>query len=198
MSNQESQNQGRTEEQAGVEKRRRFIKGAAVATPVILTLASPSVFGQVMCLSQQMSGNMSGTTTGSCVKGASPGAWKNLGGTIGSDSTIDAWNKTGFVYGAYIGVKALGGKNVGKNYTGGTPFNDTTAFGSGRSDSMRQIMCDNPGSDSSMLVAALLNAKYFAGTYVLTPAEVIGLWNGSIPVPPGYSSLNAFLDSTWI
>jgi len=48
MSNQEPQNQNKTAEEACVEKRRRFIKGAGVATPVILTLSSPSVFWRIV------------------------------------------------------------------------------------------------------------------------------------------------------
>ena len=39
MSNQEPHNQGKTKEEADVQKRRRFIKGAGVAAPVVLTLA---------------------------------------------------------------------------------------------------------------------------------------------------------------
>lgn len=59
MSNQEPHNQGETKE-TGVEKRRRFIKGAGVAAPVILTLSSPSVFGaNVLCPSQMLSRNTS-------------------------------------------------------------------------------------------------------------------------------------------
>ena len=58
MSNQEPQNQEKTTEEPALEKRRRFIKGAGIAAPVVLSLANRSAFG-AQCLSQQISGNMS-------------------------------------------------------------------------------------------------------------------------------------------
>lgn len=77
MSNQEPQNQGKTKEEADVQKRRRFIKVAGVAAPVVLTLANRSAFGQAQpCLSQQISGNMSQIGQGSCESGMSPLEWK--------------------------------------------------------------------------------------------------------------------------
>ena len=76
MSNQEPQNQNKTTEETAVEKRRRFIKGAGIAAPVVLTLANRSAFGAVGCMSQQVSGNMSQAGAGSCVAGASPSTWQ--------------------------------------------------------------------------------------------------------------------------
>jgi len=84
MSHQEPQNQVKTEE-ASVEKRRRFIKGAGIATPVVLSLVNRSAFGAAQqCLSQQISGNMSQAAgAGSCESGQSPLTWKgpNIIGT---------------------------------------------------------------------------------------------------------------------
>ena len=51
MSNQEPQNQDKINEDADVQKRRRFIKGASVAAPVVLTLANRPVFGAAQCFS---------------------------------------------------------------------------------------------------------------------------------------------------
>ena len=51
MSNQEPQNQEKNTEEADVEKRRRFIKGAGIAAPVVLSLANRTAFGQEQCLS---------------------------------------------------------------------------------------------------------------------------------------------------
>lgn len=76
MSNQEPQNQDKTTEETAVEKRRRFIKGAGIAAPVVLTLANRSAFGAVGCMSQQVSGNMSQAGAGSCVPGNSPSTWQ--------------------------------------------------------------------------------------------------------------------------
>ena len=200
MSNQESQNQNKTTEEGGVDKkRRRFVAGASIAAPIILTLTSPSVFGGVnqACYSQQMSGNVSGTP-GSCRTGVSPGFWRNPVGTVEGVDTIDAWTTAGFVYGNYDN-KGL--KQRCASYSGGTKFSE--AFpGSGDNRRMREILCRDSHADKSSgvwhLVAAMLNAKFFNGTYILTPAQVIGIWNGSISVPPGYADLKTFLDSTWI
>lgn len=203
MSNQEPQKQNMASKETAVQKRRRFIKGAGVATPVILTLSSPSVFG-ALCLSQQMSGNVSGTT-GSCVLGLSPGFWatptpqgSTTTRTLQANNTIAAWTTAGFDYGTYN----TGNKSQCGSYTGGTAFNDPLAFGPGvggpygtSSLPMREILCTQNGSALAHLVCALLNAKYQKGTYVLSPAQVIGLWNGSI-LPPG-GNLNTYLDSTW-
>ena len=77
MSNQEPQNQSKIQEDASVEKRRRFIKGAGIATPVVLSLMNRSAFGAAQqCLSQQISGNMSHVGAGSCVSGQPPSAWR--------------------------------------------------------------------------------------------------------------------------
>lgn len=76
MSNQEPQNQDKINEDAGVQNRRRFIKGASVAAPVVLTLANRPVFGAAQCFSQQMSGNMSHIGEGSCELGKNPFAWR--------------------------------------------------------------------------------------------------------------------------
>lgn len=76
MSNQEPQNQDKINEDADVQKRRRFIKGVSAAAPVVLTLANRPVFGAAQCFSQQMSGNMSHIGEGSCELGKNPAAWR--------------------------------------------------------------------------------------------------------------------------
>jgi hypothetical protein len=78
MSNQELHNQGEIKEEADVQKRRRFIKGAGIAAPVVLSLANRSAFGAAQqCLSQQVSGNMSHVGANSCASGYSPTLWRN-------------------------------------------------------------------------------------------------------------------------
>jgi len=173
MSNQEPQNQNKTAEEAGVEKRRRFIKGAAAATPVILTLASTSVFGQEECLSQQMSGNASGTT-GSCVKGHLPAFWKD-------PVNRNSW-PTGFDYGTALDNPAS--TTDCNRYSGGTTFNDPIAFGSGvgfisptPTESIRVILCTSITSPAAIWSAALLNSVTIP-SYILSKAQVLDLWNG--------------------
>lgn len=87
----DQEHQDKTSETADRENRRRFIKGASAVAPVILTLTSPSIFGAELCLSQQLSGNASGTPVGVCIKGKTPAYWQN-------PLNKSSW-PTGFSYG---------------------------------------------------------------------------------------------------
>ncbi len=71
--------------EVGVEKRRRFIKGAGLAAPVVLSLANRSAFGAAQgCLSQLVSGNMSQAGAGSCSLGSSVVSWNPTTPNIGT------------------------------------------------------------------------------------------------------------------
>ena len=178
-----------------VDPSRRKLAKIGAAAPVIMTLASQPVFG-AQCLSQMMSGNAS-HQDGSCSLGWSPGGWKNAVGTINGIGTIAAWVAAGFAYSD--GLPPSGAGAPCSQYTGGTPFNDvSTGFGGSDSRSMREILCTDSGTEQWHCIAALLNASSPSFNYVLTKAQVLGLCDGSIPLPAGYSSLNSFLDSTWI
>ena len=192
MNNQEPQNPNPSTEHAAVEKRRRFIKGVAVAAPVVLTLSSPSVFGNgvSLCLSQQMSGNTSGTPTGNCVPGNNATYWLN---------TPAAW-PSGYSY----GIKGTGTKTpVCLNYSSGTTF--LAAFGSGSGTGMQQLLCSSLTSNYSTFITALLNSVAVPN-YILTKEQVIAMWaagvltGGPLP-PPGYPNTLvgkvAFLKTTW-
>jgi hypothetical protein len=218
MSNQEPQNQDKTKAEAGVEKRRRFIKGAGVAAPVVLTLSSPSVFG-ALCASELASGNESHTGTGSCVEGASPSDWSNPNGTVGSLNTIDAWKSVGFLYGKKKKTNSFTSLSKSSNddddkqddsdskredsdskqddsdaYKGGTTF--VEVFSGGRDKrTLREILLKGNQTDKN-LVAAMLNAKYFKN-YSLTPAQVQGLYDKTFPLPPGINDINALIESTY-
>jgi hypothetical protein len=293
MNNQEQKKQASEKPQDVVDNRRRFIKGAGIATPMVLTLASRSVLG-AQCLSQIMSGNISNVGNGSCELGNSPGGWKTpVGKTLKGDDfvhlatsstvsislpdvtkTVDAtwtetinkrkikksgtvdikfkitqtkvesynWAGNIFKYGDLktyenkvlsitisgtstlitstvtvtnakqtdLTVGATFKKDDKTTTTNSTCTNPTTtkqccdftdgdtfqfAFGAGSSDSMREILCDDPGSEASHLVAAMLNAHYYAN-YVLSVDQVKALFLGTMQ-PPNNMSLNDFLDSTW-
>ncbi|MFI3222040.1 MAG: hypothetical protein QX191_03290 [Methylococcaceae bacterium] len=74
--NKQKLNEPSAHKEDGVEKRRRFIKGAGLAAPVVLSLANRSAFGAAAgCLSQQVSGNVSQAGAGSCSSGSSVGSW---------------------------------------------------------------------------------------------------------------------------
>ena len=185
MSNQEPHNQGETKE-AGVEKRRRFIKGAGIGAPVILTLSSPSVFG-AFCRSEIMSGNESHMGAGSCVLGDSRNHWKD-------PNNSGEWTSGGLNYGTPTSNPPS--TTDCSVYTGGTFF--TAIFGSGSPKTMREILCGgNDPVRESYYVAAILNAKKYPTSYVLDDAHVLDLWvNPVSSLPPGYASDMDFLAST--
>lgn len=183
----------------GVSESRRALTKAGFAAPALITLASQPVFG-AQCLSQMMSGNMSHQGAGNCSLGWSPGAWKNPVGQIAGMGTIVAWTTAGYQYSD--GNGATGDPNQCENYTGGTLFSATalSVLDFSESRPLRQILCEDNGSEKWHCVAAFLNASLSANLpsfkYILSVPQVIGLCDGSIPVPGGLA-LNDFLDSTW-
>jgi hypothetical protein len=180
MSNQEQKNQGETNKEAGVEKRRRFIKGAGIAAPVVLTLSSPSVFG-IQCGSEIISGNESqGAAQGSCQPGQSPIYWGNPSHrsewpspylySVGPDPTIQNCS----------------------NFNGGTTFDG--AFGTSptritglTADNrpMREILCAGLPADElkRTLIAALLNGAIIPNTYPVNDLDVKAIQAGVAAVP---------------
>lgn len=179
MSNQEPQNPNPSTENAAVEKRRRFIKSAGIAAPVILSLSSPSVFGAAgQCLSQIMSGNASNNVTLSCTLGHTPSYW----------STTRPW-PTGL---------SASSRGTGCSGTGGTTFNNATVgFGVSPTSpipsgsTMLTVLCTYSTTLDAYLVAALLNAKTPNSDYLYTPAQVIQLKKKTLGVPPLNSTADA-------
>lgn len=185
------------------EKRRRLAK-FALGAPVLLTLVSrPVLAGQ--CLSNMMSGNLSNPDRGTCATGWSPGAWGNPGGNIYTYSTIDAWAAVGLVYGTYL--NSCGHPNKYECHAGGSTLANVPGVlnkdGMPFATLLRAVLTVDPGAHQNTrhLVCACLNARLSAlnvgFTYILTPQQVLDLASGAISLPPGYSSLNNFLDSTW-
>jgi len=167
------------------ESRRRFTR-LGVGTPVILSLVSKPVLG-AQCLSNMLSGNLSDPTRGNCVPGWSPGAWKNRGGKISTYGTVEAWTKAGFSY---------------ENSKASTPPFSTLLSGVDANISLVTVLRESPGSLNTKIICAYLNASLSeksggAFKYILTPDQVKGLVNRSIPVPLANVSLHDFLDSTW-
>lgn len=188
MSNKEQQNKNKTIEEAGVGNRRRFIKGAVATTPVILTLASPSVLGaQIECLSQQLSGNAS-LSAPACQTGDGPVTWLSntwptgfIKGTGSCPSTTHRTHRT---------------QRSTSTFTGGTTFN--SVFGApllSPDRQMSEILCVSPTSDEAVYVAAVLNAQAIG--YVLDEGDVINLRRGTQLPPVPYTSAIEFLKSTF-
>lgn len=111
--------------------------------------------------------------------------------------TIAAWTNAGFLYGTLDGTKDV---RRCASYTGGTSFSEV--FGGSETRSMREILCRGLEADKSSgawhIIAAMLNANYFKGSYILSSNQVKGLWDKTIQLPPPYTDLKSFLDTTWI
>ena len=178
----------------------------SLGAPVLATLASRPVFaGQ--CLSNMMSGNLSPPLNrGNCSTGASPGGWGNPGGGLLSYSTTPAaWAAIDLLYG---NLNKNGNANKYDDYTGGaTVVNVPRELNRGGIETttlLREVLTD-PKLDKNMtrhFVCAYLNALLsgLSGssfTYILSTQQVLGIANGTIPIPTAFSSTNAFFDSTW-
>ena len=202
MSNQELQNRSNTKEDAGVDKRRRFIKGAGIAAPVVLTLSSPSVFGNILCGSEIISGNESQIVQGSCTSGNSPATWSGL-----------SWPSP------YSNSPNNNTHNCTSN--AGTKFNDLfNGFpaagiipGPVDNRAMSQILCSYIGFPGhppvaadklkAYLIAALLNAAN-STTYPLDVGDVKAIQAGTravptnpIQIPANPNDVMTYLEATW-
>lgn len=192
--------------------RRRFAK-LALGTPVLATLASrPVLAAGQQCLSNMMSGNTSpGHTDYVCMKGSSPGAWGQPGGTVSSYTTLGAWTAIGLIYGTYNPQQYCpSNKNPNVQhhdcYGGGSTLANVP--GALNKDSLPSttllvdLLCEPQlGQSTRHLVCAYMNAQLSAlgngFKYILTTQQVLGLAGGTTALPPGYSDMNTFLGSTW-
>ena len=188
-----AERQRKLAEHARASARRRFIKGSAAVTPVLLSLVSRPVMGTTRFCSASgfMSGNLSQPNTGLGCGGLSPGYWKNH----------SPWPSP------YVSGTQNGNGN-GSTFAGGTKFHDV--FAKGRynygTKSMLEVLWTDPGSFAFHTIAALLNAA--SGLYgtALTTTQVIQIWNQIMSV--GYyqtsnglqmseSDAKAFFENTY-
>lgn len=160
-------------ETARADARRRFIKGAALASPVLLSIASRPVLGTSRFCSASgfMSGNLSnqGGKDVSC-GGNSPGYWKN------HTSPGAPWPTP------YLSGRRASGA-TGISYTGGTQFHSVFKKSGGfnyGTKTLLQVLWEHPGSLAFHAIAALLNAKAGIGNYVLTDLQVRQIWDGIV------------------
>ncbi|RRQ22854.1 hypothetical protein D6C00_13550 [Thiohalobacter thiocyanaticus] len=158
---------------AGIESRRRLLKGAAL-TPVLLSLTSRPVLGAECTISGFMSGNVSDHGHDDCACGFTPGAWKTP--YVGDGN----WNHTPFDPGTC--------KNQGQgqcnNYNGdGTPFFGPSTFSGSdphyAGKTLMQVLWlsgnQDPHQFGAHIVAALLNAYAIPG-YGMSPADVQAIY----------------------
>lgn len=206
--------------------RRRFVRGAASAVPVMLAVSGRSALattsGGGTCSTVKglspmawMSYHPNGNTTVRCPShtvnpntlGKSPGYWKpNLNGktfqgpwpsTIVPFTTVKNKNNVNVSYQAN-NWNSYTGLVDGPGWADGTK---ATVLGDGRSFS--RILMDDNGSLIWHLCAAYLNALINeqnggpASGYALTSSEVISIANGSLMASLSSSSLKSFLGQTW-
>lgn len=153
------------------ESRRHFTKSGLAVSGVLLTLASRSVLGDVVCKSPSgfLSGNASASGTVLLCSGKSPGYW---------GEQPDAWPTS------YDPGSCADQCNQVANWTGGTPFCSVfscSGYASGYSGySMMQVLHLLGNQDKDQLgahiVSALLNAVS-GFTPVLTDTQVINMFN---------------------
>lgn len=173
---------------------RRSLARASLGAPVLMTLASKPAFG-LQCLSNMLSGNLSDPNRGNiCNGGWSPGGWGNPGGTIHSYSTTGAWAKAGANYGSLKASETMLNKESSYN-DDGTKFSATgfTAPSDWGDITIRKVLIDKNGSNQFHFAAAWLNANLSKNdpsfVYFLTPTQLAGLGDGSIPLPPPYFAM---------
>jgi hypothetical protein len=53
-----------------------------------------------------------------------------------------------------------------------------------------------PVTTTSRLIAAMMNAKTITN-YELAPDTIMQLWNAPTVFPPGFPSVDSFLEETW-
>ena len=181
MNNQERENQPK--EEIDVSKRRRFLQKAGAVTPVILTFTSPTAFGgTVLCISQQMSGNVSRTVTPNCEPGA-------LSPESLAPAKTPALGSDKIALGQSSSFPTIG------DYSQDTVFNSVFLHSSNK-NTFGKIVATSTDSREAVYIAAFLNAQQ-SQSYVLTPAQVIELFDNPSNRPSGYSSDTQFLLSTF-
>lgn len=198
--------------ETNIDKGRRRLSKAALATPVIASLASRPAFGG-NCLSNMLSGNLSDPDRGQCSLGWSPGGWGLPGGNISTYSTLSAWTAAGFVYGDYDVAASQcspANKNKPNCYVGGSTIGNVALLnknGVPSGTSLRVVLLPDLWPQyadwqlTRHLVCAYLNAALSEASpsfqYIMTKQQVLDLATGTLPVPSPYSSLQDFLGSTW-
>jgi len=177
MSDDKKIESGKTEgTQQPQTSRRTVLKSAATGAPMLMMLAHRPTYAAGMCfISGFQSINPSGPprTPGGC-GGFSPGGWKKPDvGQGNSDGNRDQWILAGF----YPNPRGDGYLDpiTGDPDPAGTPFNHSSAFGSGTSATLHDVLLNSPGPLEFHAIANLLNASYF-GDYRLTPSDVVGLY----------------------
>lgn len=167
----DEQNQANSASSQG---RRKFLKGAAAATPVMMTVASRPVLGAQCTPSAWVSGNLSdhGPKRDTC-GGRSPGYWKNRFGDWPAGYDPGTCEKR-----SYSGM----GQNPCKATSDATRFNNVFNQGFNYYDgkTLMEVLWLEGNADphqfGAHIVAMLLNAATF-DNYGMTEQQVKDMYN---------------------
>lgn len=177
-------------EENAIDKDRRRISKAAAASPLLATLASPSVWGNVCSVSGLQSGNVSGhPQDNECAgHGCTPGYWKNH---------TDAW-PPGFSPGTCTDTKGNGNCKAW-SYTGATPISEILnghsvgVFGASGYDNSTAIFeilnreDNGNGNTNSQLahwIAGIFNALVAPSIYGSSVGELLGALDTAVAGTP--------------
>ena len=168
------------------DSRRRFLKGAGIAAPVIMTVASQPVLARHCTVSGTLSGNLSNPHDDHYCAGFTPGYWRN---------NASLWPAP-YYPGECQTTHGAGGCD---SYVNGTPFHSSQTNGAGMrgpfggdlygNRSMMEVIRltghEDPYELGAHAVAALLNAAHFgAETFGYSPDQIIDMWNARHAVDP--------------
>lgn len=208
------------------EGRRRFTKAGLLASPVLMSVASrPVLGGGIPCMSNILSGNLSNPLRGQCALGAGgasfwlndvgPQNWFAETGAIEADTLKDG--------GAYVEACGDCNDDMGtpldttddkkwKKCKKGTKFSDvfaTNGYVTTNNNSMYRILCNHMNNPSSLntsvrahFVVLCLNSLYAqqqGQQHILTPPQVVSLWNGAYQdVGSSRQDVIAFIQGTYL
>jgi len=224
MNDLEQKNEDKPVLEKRINTKRRIVSRAGMVTPLIMSLMNKTALGSVyQCsISGAQSGNVSShsSDTTVCGVGFSPGAWKekasqkqNAGG--GPDGNIQHWlsaevipfsirkhngEKQIFKNGTWIKKRAI--YNAIQRFAGNnaTATTFSSIFGSGfGSDSVWQVLHDNPDSLEFHAIADYLNAKLNEATGIfnpvyegIAPSDIVGLYQLGIS-GSGFTTSSGFV-----
>lgn len=171
--------------------RRKLIKGAVGAAPLLVTLASRPAWGGNFCWSGIQSGNVSGQSRDTCAFGLSPGYYKNNvlangGATSPGWPTTDPLQALSITSGC-ANLKSNGtisktckdlfedpnASNVPGTTLGELFYSAPTNL---RDMTLMQVLWQESGSFAFHAIAAYFNALNF-NNYAFSPTDALGIIN---------------------
>jgi hypothetical protein len=166
--------------------RRNLLKKGIVGVPVVTLLANKPAFGAVCTLSGFQSVNPSGVErhADEC-QGFSPGGWKENGYKLNGDGNRNQWIAAGFYPNPRLST-SYGYQGIQIQDPEGTLFFDAIAFQGAfttcavsSTETLHDVLLQNPGSLEFHVIANFLNAHYFGwgdGDGRMAAEDIVGVY----------------------